>query len=244
MKVLLIILIPLALTLQCRCAEGSGKLILDIKKDYVRLTNGKMKAWNIPGKLITYFSGPYGYFGSSGFNYPLDKIIIEKNTDQEKKVSFISKIQRTKSKGGRSAVFIITLSANAKSPGVELKAEIKNVGKYPSFGYFYYRFAGLKFPYYDNPNGWQCARRKKIPVPEWFFLPSANKNGGYGLIPFDPENIKITTLYPRSDWMPVGFCFSHRKKRQLKPGETSMLGFRIFPAISKWEVLKYYDSTK
>ena len=241
-KILIAITITFIAGFRSDGEETGRRFALEVKKDHVKLINGEMSVRTSPGKLTTYFTGPFGNFGSYGFRYPLAEIKVEADTDEEKSVALISQVQHRKSKGGRSAVFTLKLTARANSPVIELRAMMKNAGEYPAYGYFYYRLVGLKFPYYYDAEGWQYAGKPAIPVTDWLFLPSANTTGGYGLIPFNRKNVKITTLYPRGDWQKVGLYFSPEKKLlNIKPGETFSMGFMIFPAISQWQVCEHFE---
>lgn len=220
----------------CLGEETNKPFALKAGKDYVELINGDMRVKTSPGRLTTQIIGPFGNFASEGMTMPLAEIKVETDTAVEKKVSLVSTVQNSNSKGARSAVFTITLAVRTNFPGLELKALMKNVGEYAADGHFFYRLAGIKFPYYYDKDGWQSAGKPDFSETDWLFLPSAGTLGGYGLIPLNRKKSQLVTIYPREDWQPVGLYFTSPSRSQIKPGETFTLGFLIFPATSSWQV--------
>ncbi len=217
--------------------EPGRTMALIVNKTSVELRHGDLSVKNSPGVLTTRWAGPFGSFASDGLNMPLAEIRVDADTDTEKRVRLVSPVQHSRVKGARSAVFTIVLSARAGVPGIALQARMTNVGKYPADGHYFYRLAGLKFPYYYDSDGWQSARQPDIPAADWYYLPSANTTGGYGLVAGNGVKPRINTLYPRQDWQAVGLYFlPGDPQRSIQPGATAVVEFLIFPATSPGEV--------
>ncbi len=205
--------------------EGEKPFTLKVQDKQATLINGALRASVGPGSINAGFAGPFGNFGGYGLNLPPEQITVLADTDAEKSVAM-------QAQDGPCRI-TLTLTAVKDSPAIELQAARQNLSEYAVLRHFYYRLVGFKFPYYYDANGWQYAGAPQLPASAWMFFPSANTNGGYGLIQLNPGGSKITTIWPRGDWQAVGPYFSPDGPRMLPAGATATIGFRIFPANSQ-----------
>lgn len=231
-----VVVIPLAGFPSFGDDHSEAALALVVNNDQIKLVNGDMSVTTSPGMLSATFAGPYGNFSGYGFHHPLKEINVDADTAEKKRVSLVGQDDNFK--------YTLTLTARANSPGIEVSARSLNSGEYAGNRSCHYGLTKLKFPYYYDANGWQSAAKATLPRIEWLYLPSANTSGGYGLIPFNPETLRISTYFSRqANWEDVGLIVGARK-RSVKPGETVAIAFSLFPANSRWQVLEQYEKQK